>query len=521
MKVKIIALTLSVLMIALSICSCTGQKQDSDIATDTTVNNPNLTPEEILKPVDNDFRSRTETKYSNINGKDVTVYGFYIHANETENNPNFSQAVLIDQCINYKKAHPDERVTLSFTSFYLSIYAAACIDPESPNYGKMKSLQSEEYTSDGFVRISHLLLEAARYGVEVTIVARRNSDIDHNEYFLSHLNDDAYIEGKKISDFMTYRKSFWTAYDDRGATDMMHNKLLAVSNYTDYSGNDHGKAIWVGSVNLDGINEDGSNGNTGAQSALIVAEHDELWKVVQNFITIMVDYCDQEQALIFRRLINSLNTEQIALINEGRGDEIPEDEQIVYIGTATDSIFELYFTSFGGTTNSWDTVNNPYCKYISKLSPSISGGDYIECLWVNPKYKQDFFWSDTAMKYIANAFKNNPNTKNVVNFWLPGANAEYFADLKESENVGVCSINEIDYAYHNKDLQISYAENGVRHYVTLYNSLNMHGGSMYYQTNTLLVIHETEQTGNYTYLTYKSMYAPHIDFDNKRVTTEN
>lgn len=60
-------------------------------------------------------------------------------------------------------------------------------------------------------------------------------------------------------------------------------------------------------------------------------------------------------------------------------------------------------------------------------------------------------------------------------------------------------------ALHSKDFQVSYTENYVRHYVTVFNSLNFHQGAMSYQTNTFLVINETAKTGNNIFVDFGSV----------------
>ena len=65
-------------------------------------------------------------------------------------------------------------------------------------------------------------------------------------------------------------------------------------------------------------------------------------------------------------------------------------------------------------------------------------------------------------------------------------------------------------------MQVTYVENGVRYYVTLFNSLNMHEGAMFFQTNSILVIKETEKTGNDFYIDYAIMTVPGIEFESHR-----
>ena len=79
------------------------------------------TREEVLEPLQNDYRSRTETVYHDINGEDVTVYGFYRDVGESGNNPNFSQALMIYQSIKYKEKYPEKPVYISIQSFHFTL----------------------------------------------------------------------------------------------------------------------------------------------------------------------------------------------------------------------------------------------------------------------------------------------------------------------------------------------------------------------------------------------------------------
>ena len=47
--------------------------------------------------------------------------------------------------------------------------------PGSPDYGHLKNIYDADYTEDGYYRISYLLVEAARNGVEVTVIAQLNA----------------------------------------------------------------------------------------------------------------------------------------------------------------------------------------------------------------------------------------------------------------------------------------------------------------------------------------------------------
>ena len=458
---------------------------------------------------DDDFNSRAHVTYNDINGKTVTAYMFRVKTNEPQNNPNFAQAVMLWQAIRYKNAHPDEDVYATISSFHFSVYLAACLDEKSESYGKMKNLYDEDYSEDGYYRISYLCVEAAKKGINITVIGQLDAnavlqpdgsyrnDGSFPEYFNSHLNDTAYVNGKTVKDFMNFRHSKWLSYGDKSATDMMHLKLCTVSNYTDNDGVEHGTAVWIGSINLDGVDCNGVNGNNSIQTGVVLTEHDEIYRVLYNYVNILKDWCEQEDASIFRELAVNMATEQIDLINAGRGNEIPANEQIVYLGTENDKIFKLYMTPFGGTQNTWNTDYNPYCKYISELANAANGDEYIEFIWNSAKFKQNFELGDAMMKTVANAFEKSNNLSSRLHLRFgDDLIVDTFSALEQGKNIGYLSVNNSFGSYHSKDLHLSYVKDGVRHYVTLINTLNLHEGSMSYQSNIFLSIDETTRTGN-------------------------
>lgn len=485
------------------------------------------TRDELLIPLNNDFRSRTETVYHNINGNDVTVYGLYRHCFEQGNNPNFAQALMISQCIKYKEQFPEENVYITIQSFHFSIALAACVDPQNPNYGHTKNIYDCDYTEDGYYRLSYLLVEAAKKGIEVTVIGQLDADgTDQGEgkvndisfvgYFDSHLSDDAYISGKKVSDYMDFVFCRWMSYGDKSAADMMHNKTCTVSNYIDNNGEKHGAAIWTGSINIDGVNHLEQNGNEAVQTAVVITEHEEMRRVMYNYAKLVAAYRGQEDIVPFRAEVAARTTAQIELLRNGRGNEIPKDEQIVYLGTENDRVFELYFTPFGGSFSTWDTVHNPYVKYIAELLDAATGEDYIEFVWNNVKYTQNFELADMMMEAVNHAFVLNNNKDSLLHLHMAGVKTEFFDKLVAGENIGYKYVNTNPGIHHTKDLQLSYVKNGERQFVTILNSLNIHEGSMYHQTNTVLVIKESESVGSHFYASYAMLTTPSFDFLSRR-----
>ena len=523
-KLLSIIVLCSILISALTACS--GGNDSAETTTIdpyASINNR----EEVLTATPNDFLSRTEVTYTGINGKDVTAYTFYRETNESMNNPNFAQAVMIWQSIQYKRAHPDTEVEVTFSTFHLSVYAAACIDPNSASYGHMQNLYDRDCDEQtGYYRVSYLLVLAAQHGIKVLVIGDLNAspttmsdgtviaDGDFYKYFTNSLLKPALISDKTVGDYLTIRRADWTDYGDKAASDMMHLKLCTVSHRIANDGTEKGPAVWMGSINLDGVNDLGINQHNSIQSGVVVTEHEELRRVMVNYMNVLKDYCGQEEVTAFRDVIISRTTEQIALLNDGRGDEIPDDELIVYLGSENDEVFELYFTPFGGAQNQWDTVYNPFCRYLSKLLTNADGENPIQLIWNNVKFKQTFGLADSMVTVIANAFRNNSHEDDILRLDLPQLDKSYFEGLPENEDI---RINEGRLNYHLKDMQLSYVEDGQRHWVVLFNTLNMHEGSMAYQANLMLVIKENESTGNHLYTDYAILTTPGTNFEQYRV----
>lgn len=138
--------------------------------------------------------------------------------------------------------------------------------------------------------------------------------------------------------------------------------------------------------------------------------------------------------------------------------------------------------------------------YLSKLSTSPTNQP-ITLAWTNGKFLSNFELANTITQVINSAFLTNSNINSKLYLKLTGINQDAFDNLVEGENIGLKSINKnvID-SVHSKDLQLSYVENGQRQYVSIFNSLNIHEGSMSYQANTILVVKENANTGNNVYV---------------------
>ena len=70
----------------------------------------------------------------------------------------------------------------TFSTFHLSVYAAACLDTNSPEYGRMENLYDKEYDeASGYYRVSWLMVDAARHGVEMLVIG----DLDASGVYMS------------------------------------------------------------------------------------------------------------------------------------------------------------------------------------------------------------------------------------------------------------------------------------------------------------------------------------------------
>lgn len=442
------------------------------------------------------FMSRNETYFENVNGTTVTVDSFVYPTYGIADNINVGQGLMIYQAMCYKKANPDEEVYIDIASYRFSVQAAVNINRNSRYFGYMRQLSGVDYDEYGFVRIAYLLICAAKMGIHVNVIGQIDAypmtagERTFEEYFTTQLGDPcdpAYVENGVVSDYLEFNHCLWPLAE-KGGTDMMHTKLCAVSHYLDMNGNVGRNAVWTSSSNLDGIRSRGDNANWKLQTATIVSNHEEIYRTSVNYLRLLAEYRQQEQIYEFQDLVNRRNTEQAALILAGRGDEIPADEQIIYLGTENDDVFELYFTPMGGGLLEWDEIQNPYCKYLRKL---YNSEDYITFAWNAAEYNSSYDLGQRIEEMLIAAFHNNRNPKNMVYGIMEFFDSTPFDDLVVGVDIGYKSFNELPFGeVHNKDIHMSYVENGQRYYVSILNSMNQHGGSMYYQSNFALVIKE-------------------------------
>ena len=471
------------------------------------------------------FCSLGTASYANINGKTVTVDCFNRNQGESLNDPNFGEGMLIYQCIQYKVAHPEENVEIYYSSYRTSVTASVCIDRDSKYFGYMRSLFDCEYDSHGFVRIAFMLVEAARMGIHVTAVTQLNSYAT-NQYsetnpkgyaskaalsYITYFNDalkkncyTSYENGKKVKDFFNFAQVDWDV-DARGG-DMQHIKTCLVSNYIDKDGVAHGKSIYLTSANLDENDYLGRNGNTGSQTGVIITDHDAVYDVTKNYLELISDYRGEDDVSMFREVVRSRQTEQIDLIRAGQENLIPADEKLVYLGSASDDVFEMYFTPLPGGIAVWDTNYNPYCRHLSEMAASTGP---IVFTWTMPYNECNNYFEYTFEDLICEAFHKNKNTQNRIYMHFESFQASKYNDLVVGRDIGFKMVNtNLNKYLHSKDILMSYEYGGTRKYISIISSANFGVAAFWYRTNSVLVIKETEAAHDvYTILGRATTYG--------------
>ena len=460
------------------------------------------------------FCSLGTSVYENINGCTVTVDAFNRAFLDSLNDPNYAQLMLVYQCIQYKVAHPNAEVSISLSTYRLSVTASACLKRNSIYFGYMRSLFEEEYDTHGFVRLAFMLVEAARMGIYVTLVPHLNSyatnqysstnskgyakrdEPSYDVYFKDCLSKQCYSKyatNKKVSNFMTYKRIKWNV-DDYGGTDMMHAKICAVSNYIDYLGVEHSSSTFFTSSNIDANDFLGRNGNGWSQTGVIISDHDEIFNVSKNYISVLSKYVEAYQAEIFRVKFKEMVNNQFAEIKKGNYFLIPKGERVIYLGTSNDSVFELYFSPLSGGYASWDINLNPYAKYITEFNNG--SGPYV-FTWNSASYGMTKFFRETIEDIICKKFHENPSVDNRLYIHLEGFTKSYeYDDLIVGENIGFKLIEYDVTRVHSKDMIFSYQKDNISHFVSIISSCNFHDGALWYQANHNLIIHETENVGH-------------------------
>ena len=529
-KIRFAASFLSLLLLAAVIVPFFGQDADAAAVTKYSYNSDNpffnyyrdnvysLDNDASLDPFfdtlprttnTSNFCSLGTTNYGAINGKTVTVDTFARLYNESLNDPNFAEGILIYQCIQYKVRHPEEEVYLYYSSYRTSVTASVCVDRNSKFFGYMRSLFDTEYDNFGFIRISFMLVEAARMGIHVTVLPQLDSygkkqysatasgnlatrsNLSYETYFKDALKKNcytSYANGKKVSDFFNFAKVEW-AINESG-TEMHHIKTCLASHYLDKDGVEQGPGVFFTSANLDENDYLGRNGNNGMQTGVIITGHDDVYRVTKNYLDTIAKYRGRDDSSVFKDYMYRTQTEQIDLILAGRENEIASDKQLVYLGSDTDDVFEMFFPPLPGPYAVWDAKYNPYCKYVTEMAQSTGPKIFS---WIVAKSENSNDFTHTFDDIICEAFHKNKNVENRIYMRYSAFNKAKYNDLVVGRDIGFRSVNDTTTSIHAKDVLMSYVKDGSKKYVSIINSCNFHSAALYFESNHILVIKETEE----------------------------
>lgn len=452
-----------------------------------------------------EFLSWKTKTFKNINGKSVKTFMYYYPSKSSNDNCNFGYGLLLYKAIKYKLAHPEEENEIYTCEFRLSSLASVNVVKTSKWYGCMKNLTEAEMDKYGFVRISYMLYFAAKIGIHVRVIPQLHgysnygTEIKPTDYFKPKLDENCSakhgLKDHKVKEFLKFRKCKWKSYNNKAAADMLHAKFIAVKHYLDDDNKVVSHAFYTSSSNLDGINENGSNGNSNAQTGILVTNHEYLYNVYKNFNKFVYNYLGPEDADSFRTNYFAKIKEQRTEI-ETNGYENIKDSMMVYLGTEKDKVFELYFTPFDlSECGNW-SANIPQCKYVEKLKNSYRG---ISVYMTNPK-NSNFALLNTFYEKTAAAFKVVRNEIEVENSELfirtiDPLPTSFFKSVKIGQHLSKKTI--MNDPHHQKDILLEYydAEDEQMHGTTLWSTVNNHLGAYFYQVNTILVVNESEKTG--------------------------
>ena len=447
--------------------------------------------------------SRSTASYGIIKNSNEKVLAdsYYSGAGEALNSPDAGMGILLYNTILYKIANPQEQVSIAFISRDISISAAVCVIPQSRYYGYMRSLEGEEidYDENGFIRISFMLVEAAKMGIKVSVVAHDGEESDEGDpeenfkaYFVQALEQDCYkkyADGKKVSDNMSFTALNWSEEQS------LRMRALTVSHYVDRFGVSFKNAVFFSGDSLDAVDEKGHCGK--ARSGVAVTGHNEIYNATVNFIDLVADYSDADGFAKLKEIVDARNTAQSKLIAEGKETKISQKEQILWLGNAEDTIFKLCFLCGEGGIGSASAL---YSAELDALAASAKEyPDEQRIFAANfESYRGNVELYRALNEKLKAAFVDSANSVNRFEIGAKEFENDIFSALKVGESVGYFKIKSDD-APDSTETVMSYVKNGVRRYVSVIPSYEFEDAEARSVTS-MITITETDEVGDRFYL---------------------
>ena len=162
----------------------------------------------------------------------------------------------------------------------------------------------------------------------------------------------------------------------------------------------------------------------------------------------------------------------------------------------------MYFTPLGGAQDTWDLEHNPICQHMNNFAASE---DYVEFVWIHAEYARPYT-GKIIEQILKDKYCNEPNPQNKIVTKAEQLQIDEIKELELGTEIGYCDIQENDRT-HSKDIMMSYQLDGTRHYVSIMTSCNYYMIAFNIRANSILVINETDETGNGFYRAFGSRYS--------------
>lgn len=433
--------------------------------------------------------SRNTAFYKNAEGKKILADAYYCAEGEEYGTNEAAVGLLLYNSIIYKIENPKASVSISFTSSDIDIETAVCVVYQSRYFGYVRDIEGEgnEYDGNGFIRISYMLVEAAKMGIDVNIASLTGEKDDFTLYIGRGLESKCYskyAKGKSVSDYLTLETVKWS---EDGAGDAISLTALTVSAYTDRFKDKYiDGAVFISGGGLSGVDENGKR--VESCSGVTVTGHKEIYNVTKNFIGLLAEYSDEDEFDAFKKVLNERNAAQTDMFARGKQASIPEKERIIWLGDENDGVFKLCFSIGEGKA---------YSLYESEIAALASFAekypDESRVLLLNTStYKDGSALLSKVSDAVGSAFADGKNSENRLSLTVKGYKNQKLSSLT-SEEIGY--VSHSDKGSGSDELLLSYLTEDGRVYVTLLSSPLMEDGDES-RVDMLLSISESEALGD-------------------------
>ena len=433
--------------------------------------------------------SRNTALYKASWGRKVLADAYYCAEGEEYGTNEAAVGLLLYNSIIYKIENPKASVSISFTASKIDIETAVCVVYQSRYFGYVRDLEGEgnDFDRNGFIRISYMLVEAAKMGIDVNIVSLTGEEDDFTLYIGNGLLSDCYkkyADGKKVCDYLTLETVKWS---EEGAGDAISLTALTVSAYTDRFNDKYTDgAVFISGGGLSGVDENGKR--VESCSGITITGHKEIYDVTKNFIGLLGKYSGEDEFDTFKKVLNERIDAQTDMFGLGLQALIPQNERVIWLGDGDDSVFKLCFSIGEGKA---------YSLYKSEIEAfEYSAGKYPEesrvMLLNTSTYKDGSALLSKVSDAVGSAFADNKNGANRLSLTAKGYKNQKLSSLASGE---IGYVSHSDKGAGSDELLLSYLTEDGRVYVTLLSSPLMEDGDES-RVDMLLSVSESEALGD-------------------------